>query len=93
MILQNVSWDSGLATTGESIMKLDARIAGVGMTRFSKFLDRGLKSIGAEAVEAALKDAGIDKSDLQAAWVGNAAAGLVTGRSAFAGRWCCEAWG
>jgi hypothetical protein len=27
-------------------MKLDAQIAGVGMTRFSKFLDRGLKSTG-----------------------------------------------
>jgi acetyl-CoA acetyltransferase len=66
-------------------MKLDAQIAGVGMTRFSKFLDRGLKSIGAEAVEAALKDAGIDKSDLQAAWVGNAAAGLVTGQECIRG--------
>jgi acetyl-CoA acetyltransferase len=66
-------------------MKLDAHIAGVGMTRFSKFLDRGLKSIGAEAVELALKDAGIDKSDLQAAWVGNAAAGLVTGQECIRG--------
>jgi acetyl-CoA acetyltransferase len=66
-------------------MKLNAHIAGVGMTRFGKFLDRGLKSIGAEAVEAALKDAGIEKSDLQAAWVGNAAAGLVTGQECIRG--------
>jgi acetyl-CoA acetyltransferase len=66
-------------------MKLDAHIAGVGMTRFSKFLDRGLKSIGAEAVDAALRDAGIEKSDLQAAWVGNAAAGLVTGQECIRG--------
>jgi len=66
-------------------MKLDATIAGVGMTRFSKFLDRGLKSIGIEAIEAALKDAGIEKSDLQAAWVGNAAAGLVTGQECIRG--------
>ena len=36
-------------------MKLNAHIAGTGMTRFSKFLDRGLKSIGIEAVEAALE--------------------------------------
>lgn len=67
-------------------MKLDAHIAGVGMTRFSKFLDRGLKSIGAEAVDAALKDAGIEKSDIQAAWVGNAAAGLVTGQECIRGQ-------
>ncbi|MBT4523055.1 MAG: thiolase family protein, partial [Halieaceae bacterium] len=66
-------------------MKLNAHVAGVGMTPFSKFLDRGLKSIGAEAVEAALKDAGIEKSDLQAAWVGNAAAGLVTGQECIRG--------
>jgi acetyl-CoA acetyltransferase len=66
-------------------MKLDAHIAGVGMTRFSKFLDRGMKSIGAEAVDAALRDAGIEKSDLQAAWVGNAAAGLVTGQECIRG--------
>jgi acetyl-CoA acetyltransferase len=66
-------------------MKLDAQIAGVGMTRFSKFLDRGLKSIGAEAVEAALRNAGIEQSDLQAAWVGNAAAGLVTGQECIRG--------
>ncbi len=31
-------------------MKLDAQIASVGMTRFGKFLDRGLKSIGADEV-------------------------------------------
>lgn len=67
-------------------MKLNAYVAGVGMTRFDKYLDRGLKSIGAEAVEAALKDAGIDKSDLQGAWVGNAAAGLVTGQECIRGQ-------
>ncbi len=66
-------------------MKLNAYIAGVGMTRFGKYLDRGLKSIGAEAVVAALKDAGIEKTDLQAAWVGNAAAGVVTGQECIRG--------
>jgi len=66
-------------------MKLNAYIAGVGMTRFGKYLDRGLKSIGIEAVEAALKDAGIEKTDLQAAWVGNAAAGVVTGQECIRG--------
>jgi acetyl-CoA acetyltransferase len=66
-------------------MKLNAYIAGVGMTRFGKFLERGLKSIGAEAIAAALVDAGIEKSDLQAAWVGNAAAGVVTGQECIRG--------
>ncbi|MCL4239861.1 MAG: thiolase family protein [Dehalococcoidia bacterium] len=65
---------------------MNAVVAGVGMTRFGKMLDRGLKSIGAEAVEAAIKDAGIDKREIEAAFVGNAAAGLVTGQECIRGQ-------
>ena len=55
-------------------------IAGTGMTRFGKFLDRGLKSLGAEAITEALLDAGIEPSQLQAAYMGNAAAAVITGQ-------------
>lgn len=61
-------------------------VAGVGMTTFGKHLDRGLKSLGAEAVRQALEDAGIAAADLQAAYVGNAAAGLVTGQECIRGQ-------
>ncbi len=67
-------------------MKMDAVVAGVGMTRFGKFLERGLKSLGTEAVQAALDDAGIDADALDAAYVGNAAAGLVTGQESIRGQ-------
>lgn len=67
-------------------MKLNAYIAGVGMTQFGKHLDLGLKAIGGEAVEAAIKDAGLEKTDIEAAWVGNAAAGLVTGQECIRGQ-------
>jgi len=67
-------------------MKMNAVVAGVGMTRFGKMLDRGMKSIGAEAVEAAIKDAGLTASDIEAAYVGNAAAGLVTGQECIRGQ-------
>ena len=67
-------------------MRMNAIIAGVGMTKFGKHMDRGLKSIGVEAVSGALQDAGLDKSDLQAAYVGNAAAGLVTGQECIRGQ-------
>jgi len=67
-------------------MKMNAVVAGVGMTRFGKMLDRGMKSIGAEAVEAAIKDAGLTGSDIEAAYVGNAAAGLVTGQECIRGQ-------
>lgn len=67
-------------------MKMDAVVAGVGMTHFGKFLERGLKSLGTEAVRAALADAGIEAADLDAAYVGNAAAGLVTGQESIRGQ-------
>ncbi len=55
-------------------------IAGAGMTRFAKYADRGLKELTSEAVTAALSSAGVDKSALEVAIVGNAAAGLITGQ-------------
>lgn len=67
-------------------MTHDAVIAGVGMTTFGRHLESGLKALGAEAVTAALRDAGVEAGDLQAAWVGNAAAGLVTGQECIRGQ-------
>jgi len=62
-------------------MKQNAIVAGVGMTHFGKHLETGLKAIGAEAVQLAVRDAGIALEDIQAAYVGNAAAGLVTSQA------------
>jgi acetyl-CoA acetyltransferase len=67
-------------------MKMNAVIAGVGMTHFGKHLDIGLKALGAEAVNDAIRDAGIQKEAIEAAWVGNAAAGLVTGQECIRGQ-------
>lgn len=55
-------------------------IVGAGMTRFGKYPDLGLKQLTAEAVNGALATAGVDKSALDVAIVGNAAAGLITGQ-------------
>ena len=67
-------------------MRFNAVIAGVGMTQFGKHMETGLKALGAEAVQAALKEAGIAADALQAAFVGNAAAGLVTGQECIRGQ-------
>ncbi|MEM1139595.1 MAG: thiolase family protein [Pseudomonadota bacterium] len=61
-------------------MRQSAYIAGVGMTRFGKHVTRGLKSLAIEAIEAAIKDAEIDAKRIQAAWMGTAAASVVTGQ-------------
>lgn len=50
-------------------------IMGVGMTRFGKHVDRTLKSLAAEAFTNALKDSGLNKEDIQAAWFANSAWG------------------
>ena len=67
-------------------MKLNATVAGVGMTRFMKYPDKGLKELGTEAVRAAVADAGLALCDLEAAYVGNCAAGLVTGQESVRGQ-------
>jgi acetyl-CoA acetyltransferase len=64
----------------------DVYIIGVGMMRFGKFYERNIKSLAAEAVQAALADAGISRQDLQAAWVSNAAQGIATGQECIRGQ-------
>jgi acetyl-CoA acetyltransferase len=61
-------------------MKQNAYIAGVGMTTFGKHIDRGLKSLTIEAINQALKDAGLEGKDIEAAYMGNAAAGIIVGQ-------------
>ncbi len=61
-------------------MTARAVVAGVGMTAFGKHGDRSLKSLAGEAIGAALADAGIEARALQAAWMGNAAAAIITGQ-------------
>ncbi len=48
----------------------DVVVLGVGMTRFTKTPERSLADLGQEAVAAALEDAGVDRSDIEAAWAG-----------------------
>ncbi len=67
-------------------MRQSAIIAGVGMTHFGKHMELGLKAIGAEAVRLAVADAGIRLADIEVAYVGNAAAGLVTGQESIRGQ-------
>ncbi|MCH7617660.1 MAG: thiolase family protein [Chloroflexi bacterium] len=64
----------------------DVAIIGAGMTDFGKFLDRGMKDLAREAVQGALDSAGIDKSKLETAVVGNATAGLITGQEMIRGQ-------
>jgi acetyl-CoA acetyltransferase len=61
-------------------------VAGAGMTRFGKWMDKSLKDLGREAVDAAMKQASVDKPQIEAAIVGNATAGLITGQEMIRGQ-------
>ena len=52
-------------------MSNDIYIIGVGMIRFAKLPGRTMKSMTGESVENALKDCGLSKGDLDAAWFSN----------------------
>jgi acetyl-CoA acyltransferase len=60
-------------------------VAGVGMTRFGKFLERGVRSLTEEAVADALTDAGVKAQAIEAAFFSNAIAGLITGQEMIRG--------
>ncbi len=64
----------------------DVYIIGVGMIRFGKYLERNMKSLAGDAVDAALEHAGVEKKDIQVAAVGNAYQGLVTGQESIRGQ-------
>jgi acetyl-CoA acetyltransferase len=58
----------------------DVAVVGIGMSRFGKYPEKGIKDLVREAVEPALKDAGLNKADIEAAFVGTAAPGIMTGQ-------------
>jgi acetyl-CoA acyltransferase len=60
-------------------------IAGAGMTRFEKS-PSSLRELAGVAASEALADAGVAVGDVEAAYVGNAAAGLVTGQEMIRGQ-------
>ncbi len=67
-------------------MKMNAYVAGVGMTRFGKHMETPLKSLAGVAIKDALADAGLDNREIQAAYMGNAAGGVVQGQEMISGQ-------
>lgn len=64
----------------------DVAVLGAGMTRFGKFLDSSLKTLGGEAIKEALERADLEVGGIQAAYAGNAIAGLITGQEMVRGQ-------
>jgi acetyl-CoA acyltransferase len=65
---------------------LGVSIVGLGMTRFGKFIDTPLRTLGGEAIDAGLVDAGLEKSDIDMVFVANSMASVVTGEVSVVGQ-------
>jgi acetyl-CoA acetyltransferase len=61
-------------------------IIGVGMTRFGKFIESSVKELAAEAFENALKDAGVESKELEAAYVSNSFWGMFSEQHSIRGQ-------
>jgi acetyl-CoA acetyltransferase len=61
-------------------------VIGVGMIRFGKYADKTVKSMAHEAVSLALKDAGLQKEQLQAAFVSNSFWGMFSNQHSIKGQ-------
>lgn len=61
-------------------------IAGVGMTAFGRHTDRTLRSLAADAVAAALTDAGASASDVEVVFFANVGQGAIEGQHAVRGQ-------
>lgn len=64
----------------------DVNIAGVGMTRFGRFLDTPLKDLADEAVTHALADANATPDDIEMVFFANSVAGLTSGQESIRGQ-------
>ncbi|MFC1978308.1 thiolase family protein, partial [Chloroflexota bacterium] len=60
-------------------------IIGVGMHKFGKFMNKGLKDLTRVAVWNAIEDAGIDANQIETAYFANVLAGLITGQECIRG--------
>jgi acetyl-CoA acyltransferase len=64
----------------------DVYVAGVGMTRFAKYMDRNIKYLAGVALDACLTDAGVQKKDLEAVWFSNSTWGYFQNQQCIRGQ-------
>jgi len=64
----------------------DVYIAGMGMIRFNKYPDGNVRDMAHEAINLTLKDAGIEKEDLQSAFFSNTFWGMFANQHSIRGQ-------
>lgn len=61
-------------------------VAGVGMTQFAKHLDKSIKDLTKVALDRVVADAGVELSDIEAAWFANSGWGFSFGQDCIRGQ-------
>lgn len=74
-------------------MSVTAVIAGVGMTPFGRFFEKNIKQLAGAPIIEAVRDAGLELRDIQAAYMANAAASVMTGQICIPGQVILRALG
>ncbi len=74
-------------------MSKDVYIVGASITPFGKRLDETVKSLTSQAVHGALKDAGLEKEAIQAAWFSNTRQPMLEGQNTIRGQIALRAAG
>ena len=74
-------------------MKDDIYILGIGMTPLGKMPGRSIKSLTAEAVSAAMEDAGCSLTDIEAAYFSNTTQSIIEGQHLIRGQIALRAMG
>lgn len=74
-------------------MSNNVYIVGASMTPFGKRLDETVKSLTSQSVKAVLKDAGIEKEAVQAAWFSNTRQQMLEGQNTIRGQIALKAAG
>jgi acetyl-CoA acyltransferase len=59
-------------------MSDDVYIIGTGMIKFGKYMDTGIKALTGQALDLVLKDCGLEKQDIEAAWFSNSSWGIAS---------------
>jgi acetyl-CoA acyltransferase len=67
-------------------MAADVAIVGFGLTPFTRHDDHTLKTLAASAIAEAIADAGLSRSDVDMAFVANAAGSIITGQVSIVGQ-------
>jgi acetyl-CoA acyltransferase len=71
----------------------EAYVVGIGMTPLAKHWERSVKGLSAEAIDAALADAGIGKEAVEGAWFCNTRLGVLEGQHNIRGQTVLRAYG